>query len=219
MSNAVFMFGPMLWTEFILHCWSFLLFVEHIGAVMEVKINYVNGWKSSYITAVAANQLLLILQVLRVTVVWHHNRIIRFVFLQVHLHVCVVMCLSINFRQCVTHSCSVMYVPFYVTCWGAFYWSYFWLGCVLGGELRMMYGYYETKWVELAALVQLDGEDGCDWVGGWEAYDEVERFSLLCWSICMETAINLKYCRMSSASTPISSSRDAAEQLHWVWSE
>lgn len=30
------------------------------------------------------------------------------------------------------------------------------MGCVLGGELRMMYGYYEAKWVELAVLVQIE---------------------------------------------------------------
>lgn len=128
--------------------WSFLHFTAQIRAVTGVKINYVSGWQSSYVTGVAAKHHSCCSSYGSLeSVAWNKYLCkIRFNFLQYRFHACLSIRLrrSLNTLQRVSHSLSVMYVIFYVTCWNPSWWSYFWLGCVLlGGEstLRMMNSY------------------------------------------------------------------------------
>lgn len=95
--------------------WSFLHFITHTRAVTGVKINYVSGWKSSYVTGVAAN-LTAAAHPMGPASHWHGiiSAQIRFNFLRYRFYarLSIHFCRSLNSLQRVSHGSSVIDVIF-----------------------------------------------------------------------------------------------------------
>lgn len=115
LNNPVFIFCCMLGTKKLVpRCWSFLLFAAHIRAVTGVKLNYLSGWKSSYVRGAAANTTAAAHPVCPESH-WHEviSAQIRPIFLQYRFYAffmqSIHLCCSISSLQWVSHSSSVMY--------------------------------------------------------------------------------------------------------------